>query len=320
GTVLAHVGTELRIWSSARLDILPRTSPDVGHQQMFGSGLVVLGRRSVCLFSHRGALVVDVTTGRRIAEPDWKWAVPVRWRGAPALLVRGEGELLRLVDAESLEVVGDCVDPVPHLKSGSAPGRFTYSAKFGVCVLEAMEHRSGFAVARLTDDGRWERTGLVDDELTGSAWCASGHVWIHDGRGGLWLLDLAGRPLWHTAGIQQAGRTLGAPVAVHDPRGGVVVVGDGAGLTAWPVPDGPARWSVEVPLGVNQVAAHPDGESFLSASPSGEIARRRLDTGEVLSRCSVNDSVRGARISRTCGLSEPVLDGLALAGAIILDT
>ncbi|HEY0698208.1 MAG TPA: pentapeptide repeat-containing protein, partial [Micromonospora sp.] len=198
GTALAHIGTALWIWPSAELDATPRTWRAVGHQQRFGSGLVVLGHRCACLFTERGALVVDVATGRRIAEPDWKWVVPVRWRDAPALLVRGPSELLRLLDAESLDVLGECADPVPFLKPRSAPGRFTYSADFGVCVLEAMEQRSGRVLARLTADGRWERTGSVDGELTGSAWCASGHVWTHDGRGGLRMLDPTGRSLWHT--------------------------------------------------------------------------------------------------------------------------
>jgi len=270
-----------------------------------------LNDEQLCARTLNGVQIIDLRTGARQRQLSWNDLVESTWQGRKVLLAsppRGLGAL-GILDRSTLETLTSLEPPTGDR------GSVGFDAALGVVFLTA----SG--VWRLTDKLKWEPIGArsLDQPLSSSAHALR----VLDLRGTEALMEI----LMGRAGILELvtrrwrglhDETL-ARVA-YSQRSRRFVMGDVHGVKAFD-PEDPRtpRWTRPVPLGVQRVAIDPDCEFVVTASPSGELAKLGLETGELHSRTTFNENLRGARFSRGNGLEDHVIDGLQLAGAIIDD-
>ncbi|MDI1463274.1 pentapeptide repeat-containing protein [Catellatospora sp. KI3] len=284
-------------------------------------------RRSVAALTN-GQVAISATNGLIVRDPDGSTRralqgrsvvqiVPMEWRSEPAMavLTRHKGiNQYCIVLEDGLRPVAqfDPPDPLRHALTSRVQMRYTRSGELRLLYSSLAGQSEMFA---LLDDGRWGRSISLKYR---TVWASDFLLQHSETRKGSWtvdLLDLDGQSVWQRS-VESSAELPSSNLLVVPTY--VVIVGTGRGVSAWPMPTGPALWEHEVALGVEKVIAHPDGQSFLSVSGSGEIAHRLISNGEIISRTSVNDHLRGTRFSRACGFNELVLDSLELAGAVIV--
>jgi hypothetical protein len=242
-----------------------------------------------------------------------QWAVPATWRGLPALLSDGSaGNVIDVLDPADLSLVGQL--PAPAVRRGGR-GSLACTPELGICHLTRV--RDEFTLDTFAESVGWTATGTWPIPPTSTSWTIGGYVWVETASGTTTLHNLLGEPVWSPTEAISRFRPEGAPVFLVSAPHRSLVVSDNDQLVAWPLPDGPPGWKVATALRTYHLVDHPDGESFVYVSASGEIGRRRFDTGELISRTSLNERFRGTRFSRGYGLSDQVLDALELGGAVI---
>ncbi|MDQ7903986.1 NACHT domain-containing protein [Phytohabitans sp. ZYX-F-186] len=312
GTIVADTSEALYAWDGGDLGRPPRRLATPAR------GLILTKSRSILPLGGdrfyggpRYQAIVDAGTGHMTPVAALRAAWPIRWRGAPALLVGDPYGDLAVHNRSDLAV--EAALPSPSVTPRKRRfGHIAYDDSYGVC---HVAHVDGEVVVERFDEGsgRWEalarwrlaggRLGFLRDTL----WCRADDDTVL-------LCDLTGTPIWQAEGFryyQERPEILVRP--------GKVVLTRGSGrIECWPLPAGPARWQVTAPLDAYALTAHPDGESFLYATAAGEFVRRRIENGELMSRAILTARLRGATFSRDCGLDEAALDMLAASGAILV--
>jgi hypothetical protein len=276
-------------------------------------GLVAL-RGSLAYCGSAGPGIVDLETGERTAAPTIRWAVPVMWQGLPALLLDSrDTRVIEVLSRADLTSIGRL--PAPPGRRRVGLNGLAYLPDLGICSVT----RSGddLTVESFAGAEGWTTTATWPIDPESSSWTVDGYVWVETASGKTEMYDLRGEPVWSPTETIIRFRPDGAPLFLVSESHRSLVLPEDEQLVAWPLPGGPPRWKVSIPRGAYHLVSHPDGDSFVYAAASGEIGRRRLDTGELISRTSLNKRFRGTRLSRGCGLSDEVLDVLDLSGAVI---
>ncbi|MEU8819253.1 pentapeptide repeat-containing protein [Actinoplanes sp. NPDC048796] len=318
GAIVAEMAHECGVWTDGDLTSEFRTlATSSGLALTKSMSLLVLDDRRVYSYT-AGPAVIDMVTGQRSKVRNLRWAVPLTWQGESAVLTesREEGRLDVLARA-TLEKIGTCEDPSPRRRTGRRSAIHEIPGG-GLSCTRYSEGR--LHVSRLDEaTGRW--LSMADTVL------GPGAMSFIDG-GYLLYVSLEDGPTM----IGPDGQMLAGPEDLHGapwpdfagelryyPDQRMLLRADGGKLTAWPLAGSNAAWSARISGLHAGTDAHPDGETFLYAAATGEVGRRRIDTGALVARTSLHEGLRGARISRSCGLKAELLDAFALAGAVLVD-
>ncbi|MET8503433.1 pentapeptide repeat-containing protein [Streptomyces sp. NPDC004787] len=78
-------------------------------------------------------------------------------------------------------------------------------------------------------------------------------------------------------------------------------------------------WRIRVPGGTKALRSPRAGDRLLVLTGLGELWSCDFRTGEILSRTTVGDRLRGTRFSRDCGLDPDVLEALVRVGGVVVD-
>ncbi|WP_173036228.1 NACHT domain-containing protein [Phytohabitans flavus] len=314
GTIVADTDQALFAWDGGDLSGAPRQLATPR------PGLVLAKSRTILALSgdrfYGGAryqAIVSAGTGQMTPVGPIRRAWPIRWQGVPAMLV---GDPARLAVHRLPDLAVEAVLPFPPEKAGTLGIYHSmYGDTHGIC--NASMAGEDIVVDRYDEgSGRWEelarwrvprgRTIFGRDTV----WCSL------DDRDTALLYDMAGVLIWRAEGIG-ARHGHGEGLALYAPGDTVLTFRERL-IKGWPLRGGPPRWQVPLALGAYAYTSHPDGESFLYATNCGEIVRRRLDTGELMSRAILTSRLEGATFSRDCGLDAAALEVLEASGAILV--
>ncbi|MEU1763304.1 pentapeptide repeat-containing protein [Micromonospora sp. NPDC005652] len=318
GAIVAEMAHEFGVWAGGDLAGEFRTLATTSGLRLEKSmSLLVLDDRRVYSYT-AGPAVIDIVTGERSKVRSLRWAVPLDWQGESAVLTdSSEAGRLDVLARATLAKIGTCEDPRPSRRS---EWRWTFKEAPGVGLSHTRYSGSKIQVTGLDQvTGRWPPVADMDLGQGKVRPIGGGYLLHVSPDSGPTMLGLDGQLLAGPDDIKGTPWTSLSGGIRYYPAHRVLLRTDGPQMTAWPLTGRSAAWSLSVP-GLNpHTEAHPDGETFLYTAETGEVGRRRIDTGAVVSRTSLHNGLRGARFSRSCGLDPELLEAMALAGAILVN-
>jgi hypothetical protein len=305
GGIVAQLPRSVQVWDDGDLGGPGRVIPR-GFELRRGSVRALDAER---LFGSEqgGVQVIEIRTGARLGHLSCRDVVAAMWRERPVLLMAPLDAVGRLdiLDRSSLEPIGWLAPPTTRR------GQLGRAADLGVFFLTTAR------LWRLTTDMTWDPVSTLKplgsttfaEEVSRVRQTGETEAFMELALASIRLPTLLDR--WLTRNLfERAG---------YSARARRLAIADKEGIRVWSADDPKTpQWSRRVPTGVRRLAIDPGGEFVVTSSPSGELAKLDLATGELRSRRTFNENLVGARFSRD-SLADHVIDGLELAGAIVED-
>ncbi|WP_162906996.1 NACHT domain-containing protein [Allorhizocola rhizosphaerae] len=302
GDIAVLTSHSMKVWPEGHFRTDAPVDIPIPPLQRFRS-MHILDRERILVTGSGGTSILNIENASTAEISSGSRAMLIQWAGKPAILCMGShSEPMSIFDLRTLSLITTLPRPTEDRLDVGRTSSGVYCLDASAAVLYTRDETAS----------DWMKHGPlpIDERRSTLFWHIGGVVIASSDDVEETYLYVGGVPIVVTDRLRKH------VAAAHSAERQLTAVGLSQEITAHSV-DGERLWTVPTATRVAHLAMHPDGETLVSVERSGEVARRSLADGSFASRTSLNPDVKGARISRDCGLDPLVIESLEVAGAII---